>query len=301
MAITVLLGSRQFSWKNWLEANLGERPLLVLDPADTHFGPATRLELMRREELLDWRLVASITPTRDPMGILTAAAVLKPKIDFVAVLAPLTRSPIMRQLTADLCQVLGPSEILCPVGDDVDADLLPIGAATVELPAALPAIVGQAQRRARWIEAQQNASLHEVKLDEVTVLGAKLGSGLSLHGGPNVELGPYLHLEISDGGLFGVSNEPVNEGQNNVVLAKNKANKITGALTEEYAHVVCSLNKQSGEPVAIGFIERAEFARNRLIVRSDLVNMRAVRQIVLGQTRVDGEGRELTEVRPWSI
>lgn len=301
MAITVLLGSRQFSWKQWLEAHLGERPLLILDPSDTHFGPATRLELMRREELLDWRLVASITPTRDPMGILTAAAILKPKIDFVALLHPLTRAPILRQLTSDLAQILGPTEILYALGEDIDAEILPIGAATVELPAALPAIVGQAQRRARWIEAQQNASLHEIKLDEVTLLGARLGSGLPLHGGPNVELGPYLHLEVGDGGLFGVSHEPVSESQNNVVLAKNKATKIVGSLSQDYEHVVCSLNKQSGEPVAIGFIERAEFARNRLIVRSELVNMRAVRQVVLGQTRVDGEGRELAEVRPWSI
>lgn len=303
MPTTLLLGGSQHRWSSWLEQNLGRRPLLVLDPANAEFGTPGCVTLVQGGERKDWRFVGSIDPSRQPMSLLAAAAEFRETDHLVALTFAPRPNPTARQLLQAIAQVIGPSEILGPKDEAWEREGWPVGPAEVTLDKALPSVVNQAQRRARWIEAQEDSSLIDVRLGEVTTQGARLGGGELLHRDPfwAKEFPEVIWAERAAGTLLLVCKGHLNDDQVGVATRHAECARVQLAHESDYEHLFCALCRENGEHLAPGFIERADLAKERLIVRANVTENAGVRLLKIGSLRVDGEGRELGECKPWSI
>lgn len=300
---TVLVGSAAFRWSDWITEEIGRRYLLILDPADTHFGPAGRVVLVRNGEVIAWRFIGSLQTTRQPLWVLRGAVELLSLCDQdVVILMPTSsRSPIARHAFQTLLSVVAPDEILVAKGDDVDSEGWAIGPQLVELPVALPTMVQAAQRRGRWIGLQEDASLHEVLLEKVSIQGVRLGSGKRVLLPNETLLSPLKWAEAADGTLYVVSDAPPEEPTLNRALQFAHLHRVHAAANQDFEHLLCCMCRQNGEPLGMGMIERAEFDKGRFVVRAQVSPGSNARIVMIGSLKVDTEGKELGEIKPWSI
>lgn len=300
--LTALIGAHQHRWTPWLAEQLGGRVLLMLDPADTHLGPPARAVLSRGEEVLGWRFVGSTDVSRQPLMLVRAAVELlaKAKSDVIALLPPYRPNPVWRQTLQTLVSVLRPDELLAP-DEDLPVEGWGMGLSRVALEPALPEVVRNAQHRARWIEVQEDAALHEIRLTDTTFLGSRLGTGERVLFPSEEALQGVLYAEMAAGTLYLVSRAELDEATIAMAIQVSHANRVHCVLEQDFDHVICCMVRANGEPYGIGMIERAEFKRDRLIVRSTAIPGLVAPTLMIGSHRVDGEGRTLGEIKPWSL
>lgn len=301
--VTALIGEPRFRWTPWLAEHLKQRDLLVLDPGDTHFGPAARAVLMRGQEPVAWRLVGSLDPGRQPLALARSAAQLLPHagLDLVVQLPTFRPQPVVRQLLQTLLAIVQPTELLMPEGADIDMEGWGLGPETVSLPEGFPPLVETAKRRSRWIETQEHAAIHEVAIDQAVLLDARLGTGDPVRLPNEPLLAPILYAEKSAGTLYVVTSEAISEPTAARAMQHTHTQRLHAVLESDFEHVICAMVRQNGDPVGLGFIERAEFSKGRLIVRSQAIPGAGATSLQLGCLRVDGEGKERGELKPWSI
>ncbi len=301
--VTALLGSPIHRWTPWLADHLGSRDLLVLDPMDAQFGPPARAVLMRGQEPLAWRLVGSLDASRQPLALARATAEMLPKAqrELVVQLPNYRPQPVVRQLLQALLAIVRPDEILVPQDSDIEMEGWGMGPETVPLTPALPPMVETARRRSRWIEAQEHNALHEVALDQTVLLDARIGCGESVRLPKEPLLDPILYAEKSGSQLYGISVESLPENAAARAMQHTHTLRFHNVLESDFEHLVCALVRQNGEPLGLGMIERAEFARGRFLVRSQAIPGGVATSLQLGCLRVDGEGKELGEIKPWSV
>jgi hypothetical protein len=305
MGLTLLIGSRSHTWHDWLQGHLGSRDLLVLDPLHAGLGPPCRLVLARDAEVVAWRFAGATDPLRNPIDLLAGAAGLlaEARPECVALMFAWRESPVRRQLAYALARMLRPKQVLIPEGAACPDDGWPVRAERVPLEPAFPAMVLAAQRRARWMELLKLARPLDIDLARTRVLGARLGSGspvnvAALHA-PGLQGG--LRAEVCGQTLLLVTREPVDDGTAIRAMNLAGASRVVAQTPEAYEGLVCSLERDDGTPVALGIVERAEFADGRLRVLTASSPAKAARVLRIGALRVDAEGREVGEVRPWSV
>jgi len=288
--MTLLVSDHRFTWREWLRAQTCD--VVCLDPTDADHGPACRAFLLRAGKVRDWRLIGSVDPLRNPIGIFSAAWTHVAQAGQGAVVqlfAPKT-SPVLRQLALAISQRVSAEQILVPLGSGLENMGWPIGAEVIELPAAFPAMVLESQRRARWLEMLEASEMHEIDLADVTIDGARLGSGTRIDlpdwAGWAERTGTVLHM-VGEGDL--------SDGQAARYLDQVHASRISFVSPAEYEGLVCSFSSQEGEDFGIGVVEKFVPERRLMRIRCTAVAPAPVRLLRIGTLRIDSSGRELPD------
>ncbi|MEQ1935466.1 MAG: hypothetical protein ABL962_16525, partial [Fimbriimonadaceae bacterium] len=110
-----------------------------------------------------------------------------------------------------------------------------------------------------------------------------------------------LHAEVCGPNLLLVSEGEVDEEVMGRALDVSHASKAIITHPEEYQNLLCAFGRENGEEFGMGMIERIDFSGRMIHVRSDAVPPVPVRILKMGSMRVDQNGRELPEVRPWHL
>ena len=97
---TLLVGADGAAWHAWRTAERKPRDLVLLDPADAHYGPAGRLRLIRGDRAISTTFFGAMDAQRAPHLVLAACAELLGQAEGVPCvqLFPYRPSPLMRQL-----------------------------------------------------------------------------------------------------------------------------------------------------------------------------------------------------------
>jgi hypothetical protein len=79
------------------------------------------------------------------------------------------------------------------------------------------------------------------------------------------------------------------------------ASRLHTVAEADYADLVCSLARGSGEDFAFGIIRKVDFRRDTIILQSDAIPPAPATILRLGSLRVDANGNECGETRPWTV
>jgi hypothetical protein len=305
MSRTLLIGNSAYSWREWLKSNRGARDLICLDPADANLGPPARLTLSKDQRPHRWRFYGSLDPLRSPHIIMAAVAeFLNESSDGLIVqLYAYRATPLLRHLTTLIAQVLQPSEILMPPQTEIEQLGWPVGPEPVEVETAFPELVQNAQRKAQWLKLIESCEEHSVDLRKVSVEGARLGAGTTLL--PEIRQRAGIeaaeHAEVCGGNLLIVAADQPEEGALSRALDVTHCTRATVVDPSAYNNLLCSFAHQPGDDFGMGMIRQIDFSKMVATVRCTAVAPAPVRILRLGSLRVDSDGRELGEARPWQV
>jgi hypothetical protein len=305
MARTLLLSTSERSWRDWLKEHRRGRDWICLDPGEPDQAPPGRLCLFRDERIVGWRFYGSLDSQRAPQLLLTALIQLLDQAaeGVVIQLWPNRGTPLIRHVTMLAAQITKPDEILVPKDSGMDQAGFPVGPEEVELEAAFPAMVQNAQRKAHWMKMFEACESHEFDLSRVSVEGARLGSGLPIHADDLTRFfkGKVVHGETAGGALFLIAREDPEDAEMARALDHFHCTRANIAHPGDYEGLLCSFAKQHGEDFGMGTIEAIDFEGGRVRAHCTAVAPAPVRILRLGALKVDTAGRELGEVRPWQV
>lgn len=299
--MTLLVAGPRKSWRAWLDENLQGRDLLMLDPGETRFGPATRLCLVRDGKVADWRFLGGLDIQRAPHVFLASVAELfQHSVNPVVQMFPYRPLPLLRQTLVRTAQMLQPSQILAETATDLDPEGFPCEVESVSLPGNVPDIVETAQRKARWRELWEAGHEHTFSLRRLNLQDARLGMGVELSAAEREKAGlkDAVWAEVMGGTLLVISAEEPSQSR---ALDVTHTSRLIWARPEAYEGLVVSLARASGEDFALGVLENADFANAELTVRSPAVPPAPAKIIKLGALMIDREGNEQGETKPWQV
>lgn len=297
MARSLLVADTEASWRDWLRDASAERDLVILDPASADFGPPCRICLVSQGKVKDWRFIGCLEAGVNPLEVLSGAAWLlgKASDQAVAVTFPVRTSPVLRQLALSIARLTDWADILVPSDSGLERFGWPIGAEPHPVVADLPTMVREAQRRARWLELEEQCYDHEVSLDSVTVEGARLGSGAL------IELPNGMRGDLAGGVLHVLSDSEHAEEEVSQWMSFAHASRVSIVAPEAYEGLICSFADQSGVDFGLGRIISVDALNRTVRVRNHAVPPSPVRILRIGTLRIDGAGRETGEIRPWTV
>jgi polynucleotide 5'-kinase involved in rRNA processing len=302
---TLLIGHPQVTWREWLREHRGGADLLCLDPADPSQLTPGLLNMTSGAKRLYSRFYGSLDPQRQPHVLVAATALaLQDASENVLIQTFAYRpSPVLRQTLALLAQVVRPDRILVAAGTDIDQSGFPVGPESVELERALPPMVQHAQRKAQWLKLLEECERHTVDLRRVAIEGARIGSGRALNAEQRKAacLASAVHAEVTGSTLLVVSDAEIEESD--IARALDYAGCSKAVLTEPgvYRNLLCSFANQGGEDFGTGILLEIDWLSLRAQVLCTAVPPAPVRILRLGSLRVDSQGRELGETRPWQV
>ncbi len=301
MPATFLINDPRWTWREWLKTELGSRPLVCLNVADADHGPPGRVFLMREGKVRDWRLVGSVYANRNPVDLVSGAQSLIAQAggDCVVLGFEMHEAPVIRQMAIAVAEAAEASEILAPTGSSFVHDSWPSLVFQIEVAEALPEAAKLAQRRARWLEMLESCSEHSVSLDKVGVYGVRLGGGTRLQGHPYADLGTYVE-KYGSTMLVVTESEP---WEDLVTEAMNLAHvrNVVFVSPNAYNGLVCSFVRGTGEDFGIGVIKQVDFELRELTVLNTAVAPAPLRMVRIGSIRIDLDGKELGETKPWAV
>lgn len=304
MTRTLLIGTHEFSWREWVKRELRGRDLLVLDPNEPNQNALARVCLVREGKVVAYRFVGSLDPLRNPLAVLQATTQLLAKANENVVIQcfDYRPQPVARHLALIIAQLIGPAEILVPTGADIPMDGWPVGPHAVDAESGFPPMVLAAQRRARWLEMIEDSQEHSIPWDQVSIMGARFGSGVRVHpydlekeGIPGV-----LWAERCGTTLFLISKRNLDDRQLTTALNVGRATHVIVVDPMQYSGRLCSLARQNGEDFGMGFIEELDFVHGVFRVHAVAIPPAPVRILKLGTLTIDSTGREIEDEKPWS-
>lgn len=291
---TLLVGDPGWSWRD----QPSEGPLLCLDPALAELGPPARATVTLDDKVLAWRFVGTLDAARNPIDLLAVTVSLLeacPGVETVQTFE-LRENPTARQLALAVATAVRPERILVPQGSAWARLPWPVGPEEVELPPQVPSVVLEAQRRARWLELLERSERHRIDLERVATAGSRLGSGRELK-----ELGYAGRAEVFGSTLLLVGDDEPEPARAGRYLDIAHAAKLVNVSPKAFEGLVCSLERESGEPLGLGVVAAYDPLAHVLEVQSPAVVPAPVRQVRFGGFRVDTSGREGTALPSWSL
>ena len=303
MPRTLLVGSQTGAYREWLKEHRSSRDLLCLDPADPDSGPPGRIALYREEKCQAWGFIGSLSALRAPQMLLAALERLLPELseDAIIELFPYRPSPLRLQLARLCAQILRPEAILVDRRAQLEKAGWPVPVEEIELPDGPPASVQSGHRKARWLQMIDDCEPHEIDLLHVGIDGLRLGSGVPI---PIENLRKYgfadpLHAEVAGSSLLVISEGPVSDVEVSRALDSTHTSKAHIVTPRHYENLLCSFARENGEDFGMGHIVQIRFPERVAIVHCTAVPETPVALLRVGSLRVDAEGRELGELKPW--
>lgn len=301
----MLVGHAGVSWREWLKNHRGKSDLLCLDPAEGTYGFLGRLPYLRGAKPVFWRFYGSYDPQRSPHIALAALgdALHLAAEDLIVQLAPYRPSPVLRHSVALLAQVLRPDQILMANGTELDGAIFPIGPEEIELPAAEFDIVRDAQRKAQWIATFDKCTEQEVDLNQVAIEGSRLGTGKRVEKDvlTKIGFGEALYAERAGGILLVIDKEEPDEAKVSRAIDVLGVTKVQFVKPLMLRNLLCSFARQSGEDFGTGILLNIDWENRKADVLCSAVPPAPVHILKLGSLRVDAQGKELGELRPWQV
>jgi hypothetical protein len=305
MGRTLLIGPAAVHWRDWEKETRSGRDWICLDPSDANRGTPARLTYARGDKVVDWRLYGSLDAHRFPQVLLAAAAHFMGSAadDVVIQLFAYEATPLLRHVALLIARMCDPAEILVAKGTPIDLGGWPVGPEEIEVPAALPLIVQGAQRKAHWLKLIESCTAHEVDLRKVTVEGVRLGSGrpLTLRQMEQTGLAHLQYGEVCGSTLLLVTDVEIDEDALSRSLSISHCSKAQVVSPASYDGLVSSFARQDGTDFGMGLIESIDFGTCIARVQCSAVAGAPVRILRIGALRIDAQGRELGEVRPWQV
>lgn len=305
MGRTLLLGHTGADWRSWLKQHRNHRDLILLDPADASHGALARLCLIRGEKTVFWRFYGSLDAARSPHVLIASLAEMLSRSDddVIVQLFPMRGGPLSLQAIHLCSQIVKPIQIVMNGKADVRLDGLPATPEVVDLDPGLPEAVRQAQRKALWLKLVETCVPHEVDLRKTAIDGARLGSGHRLEPEQLARMGlsSVLHAETCGGALLLIADVEPDDHAVARALDLLHCGRAHVVHPEAYRGLLCSFARLDGEDFGMGFVQEIDFSSGRAQVMCDAVPPAPVKILRLGSLRIDREGRELGEARPWQV
>lgn len=305
MPRTILIGHPAISWRDWLREHRGTRDLLCLDPSEPDQEPPGRVTLRKGSRIAAWNFYGSLDSNRAPHVLLAALQKLLhfADEDVLIQLPPYRPSPLMRQFVELAVQIAAPDEILIAQGTPLESAPFPIGPAEVEVPEAFASMVINAQRKAHWIKMLEQCEEHHIDLDKVALTGTRLGSGRRLARGEMEACGLRLslHAEACGGNLLVIGNSEPDEESLFRAQDVTHTNKATLLPPNAYDGLLCALSRQGGEDFGIGIVGKIDFMTRVATVYATAIAPAPARILRIGGLKLDANGREFGESRPWQV
>ena len=304
MANTLLLGTQGSAWHQWLKDNRKGRDLILLDPADAHHGPAGRLWLIHDDRSTS-RFYGSTDPQRSPHVMVLALAefLTEARPDALVQLFAYRPTPLLSQLAQLIAFLVKPEQILIDQETPISQGGWPTGPEEIDLPAGLPPMVVDAQRKAQWLKLIERCQPHQIPLQSCVIQGARLGSGHSLDEPTRHRAGlaNALHAETCGSTLLIVADEDPDEENISRALDVTHTARAQIVRADAYDDLLCAFVRPSGDEFGFGMIERIDFAEGLIHARTDAIPPVPVPILRLGSMRVDKDGRERGEAKPWQV
>ena len=145
------------------------------------------------------------------------------------------------------------------------------------------------------------SELHELDLRHIPLEGLRLGSGTPL---PLENLRRYgfedpLHAEVAGSSLLIVSVATVEGDEVSRALDATHTTKAIVVAPKAYENLICAFARRDGEDFALGRIVGIRFPERVAEVQATAVTGAAVELLRVGGLRIDADGRELGELKPW--
>jgi polynucleotide 5'-kinase involved in rRNA processing len=135
------------------------------------------------------------------------------------------------------------------------------------------------------------------------VQGARFGSGVVLTQDERLKAGvaEAVHVEVVGTSLLIVCDTDLAENQVALALDFTGCRKAHFVEPGMLRNLFCAFSKDSGEDIGTGIITSIDWTSLRADALCTAVAPSPVRILKLGSMRVDNEGRELGELRPWQV
>ena len=301
MKRTVLVGHPSVSWRPWIKDNRGDRDFLCLDPADATYGQPGIISLYKGDRPLYQRFYGSLDSTRAPHVLFAALveALNHTERDLLIQLFVYRVTPLLRQTLQLMLHHIQPDELLIP---DTLRDAIPTGKVLIALDKSFPNLVQIAQRKAQWLDLLERTESHVVDLNEASLEGCRLGSGYVLSHHQRTKLNiENSYAEVIGNSLFVVTNDEFEEWMISRAMDFTHTSRVNIASPDLYEGALCSFAKTSGEDFGFGMIERIDFEKMKAFVRCTAIPPVPVPVLRIGSLRVDAQGNEHGELKPWQI
>jgi hypothetical protein len=299
---TLLLGSPGHTWREWIKSNLQGRDLIVLDPGLADFAHAGQISVIRGErtvaEAFVGGLEASIAPHVITAGFRRLLFHAGP--DAMVLSFSWHASPLLRQVLREIVLIGEFSEIFVPEGLVV-ADFLRV-TKRVALKEAASAQVQQAQRKAHWLGLLERCERHVLGITEVSILGSRLGSGQRLSQTSLQKLDfEESYAEVINRVLLVVSDREFEDRVIARALDYTHCKRAHFVSPSQYEGLMCAFEKQNGDLLGTGMIERIDLEALRIFAKCTAVGPVPVPFLNLGTLRIDAKGNELGHLKPWQV
>ncbi len=301
MKRTVLVGHPSISWRTWIKENRGQQDFLCLDPSDAAFGQPATLTLFRGDRHLYQRFYGSLDPSRAPHVLFAALveALSHSDRDLLIQLFVYRVTPLLRQTLQLMLQHINADVIYIP---DELRDAVPEGQVLIGIDKSFPNLVQIAQRKAQWLDLLERCEDHVVDLNETRLEGARLGAGKRLSNGQKEKLGiDRAYAETIGSSLFIVSDDEYDERTISRAMDFSHTNRVSLAAPELYHGALCAFSKVSGEDFGFGMIDHIDFEKMKAIVRCTAIPPVPVPILRIGSLRIDDQGNEHGELKPWQV
>ncbi|MBS1700571.1 MAG: hypothetical protein JST12_02840 [Armatimonadetes bacterium] len=301
MKRTVLVGHPSVSWRAWIKENRGDRDFLCLDPSDAAFAQPGLVSLFRGDKPAYQRFYGSLDATRAPHVLFAALveALTHSDRDLLIQLFVYRVTPLLRQTLQLVLHHVQPDEVLIP---EPLRDAIPTGQVLVGLDKSFPNLVQIAQRKARWLDLLERSEAHVVDLAECSLEGSRLGSGYTLSHQQRTKLNlEEAYVEVIGSSLFVVAENEFEEWKISRAMDFTHTSRVHLAAPDLYEGALCSFAKKGGEDFGFGMVERIDFDKMKAFVRCTAIPPVPVPVLRIGSLRIDAQGNEHGELKPWQI
>lgn len=298
MGATLLINHPRWTWREWLRRELGDTPLLIVDPSFSDYGWAGRVAVYREGRIRGWRFVGSIDSAHSPLTVLAGVSRLLPEMPEDGwVLAPsgLT-GPATRELIYSIAELIDFDRCLVPAKSAYARWKWPWPIEEVDMGSPTPDYVLRAHRRAKWVEMLDLGRRQEFDLADIVIQQARLGAGFKMDlpewGGIGWAAGAVLHV---------VTEQEIDEFAAARLMDEAHARRISLIHPAEYKGLLCSLARADGRDVGMGVIESFNPQTQKLILHTTAEEGSRANIVRLGLLKLDETGNEVGDLRPWTV